>query len=48
MEEESLDETNLGGHGELLATMLGVSFTSNHAGGNTPTFIYYVNGFKLA
>ena len=33
MEEESLDEMKLGGHVDPLATMLGVSFTRNHARG---------------
>ena len=33
MEEESSDETKLGGHGEKLATMLGVIFSINHARG---------------
>ena len=32
MEEELSDETKLGGHVEPLETMLGVSFTRNHAG----------------
>ena len=44
MEEESSDDTKLGGHVEPLATMLGVSFTSNHAGGKLPTSVYHVNG----
>ena len=44
MEEESSDEMNLGGHVEPLATMLGVSFTSNHDGGKFPTSVYHVNG----
>ena len=44
MEEESSDETKLGGHVNPLATMLGVSFTSNHAGGKLPTSVYHVNG----
>ena len=43
MEEELSDEMKLGGHVEPLATMLGVSFTSNHAGGKTPTSVYHVN-----
>ena len=44
MEEESSDETKLGGHVEPLETMLGVGFTSNHAEGKIPTSIYHVNG----
>ena len=44
MEEESSDETNLGGYVEHLATMLGVSFASNHAEGKIPTSVYHVNG----
>ena len=48
MEEESSDETKLGGHVEPLATMLGVSFASNHAGGKIPTFVYHVNGIFQA
>ena len=44
MEEESSDEMKLGGHVEPLATMLGVGFASNHAGGNIPTSLYHVNG----
>ena len=44
MEEESSEEMNLGGHVEALATMLGVIFASNHAGGKIPTSIYHVNG----
>ena len=48
MEEESSDEMNLGGHVEPLATMLGVSFASNHAGGKIPTFVYHVNGIFQA
>ena len=43
MEEESSDETKLGGHVNPLATMLGVSFFRNHAGRNIPTFVYHVN-----
>ena len=48
MEEESSDEMKLGGHVELLATMLGVSFASNHAGGKLPTSVYHVNGIFQA
>ena len=48
MEEESSDEMNLGGHVEPLATMLGVSFTSNHDGGNIPTSLYHVSGIFKA
>ena len=48
MEEESLDETKLGGHVEPLATMLGVSFTRNNAGGKIPTSVYHVNGIFQA
>ena len=48
MEEESSDETNLGGHVEPLATMLGVSFARNHAGGKIPTSVYHVNGIFQA
>ena len=48
MEEESSDETKLGGHVEPLATMLGVGFASYHAGGNIPTFVYHVNGIFQA
>ena len=44
MEEELSDEKEVWGHVELLATMLGVSFASNHAGGNIPTSVYHVNG----
>ena len=44
MEEESLDKMRLAGHIEPLATMLGVSFTRNHAGGKIPTSVYHVNG----
>ena len=44
MEEESSDETKLGGHVEPLETMLGVRFASNHAGGKLPTSVYHVNG----
>ena len=43
IEEELSDEPKLGGHVELLATMLGVSFSSNHAGGKIPTSVYHVN-----
>ena len=39
MEEESSDETNLGGHVEPLATMLGVIFARNHARGKIPTSV---------
>ena len=48
MEEESLDGTKLGGHVEPLATMLGVSFTSNHAVGKIPIYVYHVNGIFQA
>ena len=48
MEEESSDKTNFGGHVEPLATMLGVSFASNHVGGKTPTSVYHVNGIFQA
>ena len=48
MEEESYNETNLGGHVEPLETMLGVRFTSNHAGGKIPTSVYHVNGIFQA
>ena len=48
MEEESSNKTKLGGHVESLATMLGVRFTSNHAGGNIPTSVYHVNGIFQA
>ena len=43
MEEESSDETKLGGHVEPLATMLGVGFTSNHARGKILTSVYHAN-----
>ena len=48
MEEESSDEMKLGGHVEALATMLGVRFSSNHAGGKIPTSVYHVNGIFQA
>ena len=48
MEEESSDEMNPGGHVEPLATILGVGFASNHAGGKIPTSIYHVNGIFQA
>ena len=48
MEEESSDETKLGGHVEPLATILGLSFASDHAGGKLPTYGYHVNGFFQA
>ena len=48
MEEESSDETKLGGHVKPLATMLGVSFASNHAGGKIPTSVYHVTGIFQA
>ena len=48
MEEESSDETKLRGHVEPLETMLGVGFTSNHAGGRIPTSVYHVNGIFQA
>ena len=48
MEEESSDKTKLGGHVDPLATMLGVSFTINHAGGKIPTYLYHVNGIFQA
>ena len=48
MEEESSDEMQLGGHFKPLATMLGVSFASNHAGGKIPTSVYHVNGIFQA
>ena len=48
MEEESSDKTKLGGHVKPLATMLGVSFAINHAGGKIPTSVYHVNGFFQA
>ena len=48
MEEESLDETKLGGHVKALATILGVGFASNHAGGKIPTSLYHVNGIFKA
>ena len=48
MEEELSDKTNLGGHVETLATMLGVSFASNHARGKIPTSVYHVNGIFQA
>ena len=44
MEEELSNETMLGGHVKPLATMLGVGFPSNHAGGKIPTSVYHVNG----
>ena len=57
MEEESSNKMKLGGHVELLETMLGVRFTSNHVGGMIPTSVYHVKwdffkhslpiGFKL-
>ena len=43
VEEESSEETKLGGHVDPLATMLGVGFASNHAGGRIPTSVYHVN-----
>ena len=43
MEEESSNETKLGGHVKPLATMLRVSFSRNHAGGKIPTSVYNVN-----
>ena len=47
MEEESSDKMNLGGHVEPLATMLGVNFASNHAGGKLPTSsIMLMGSFK--
>ena len=47
MEEELLDETKLGGHVKQLGTMIGVSFTSNHAGGKLPTSsIMLMGSFK--
>ena len=48
MEEESSDEMKLAGHVEPLATILGVRFASNHAGGNIPTYVYHVNGIFQA
>ena len=48
MQEESSDETKLRGHVEPLATMLGVSFASDHAGGKLPTSGYHVNGIFQA
>ena len=39
MEEELSDEMKLGGQVKPLATLLGVSFASNHAGGKIPTFV---------
>ena len=48
MEEESSNETKLGGHVEPLATMLGVIFSSNHARGKLPTSVYHVNGIFQA
>ena len=48
MEEESSDETNIGGHVEPLEIMLGVSFVGNHAGGKIPTSVYHVNGIFQA
>ena len=48
MEEELSNETKLGGHVEHLATMLGVSFASNHVGGKIPTSVYHVNGIFQA
>ena len=48
MEEESSDETKLGGHVEHLATMLGVRFARNHVGGKIPTSVYHVKGFFQA
>ena len=38
----------LGGHVKPLATMLGVIFASNHAGGKIPTSVYHVNGISQA
>ena len=48
MEEESSDETNIGGHVKPLVIMLGVSFASNHAGGRIPTSVCHVNGIFQA
>ena len=48
MEEELLDEMNPGGHAEHLATMIGVRFASNHAGGKLPTSVYHVIGIFQA
>ena len=48
MEEESSDERKLGGHVQPQATMLGVIFASNHAGGKIPTSVYHVNGIFQA
>ena len=47
MEEDSSDEMKLGGHVKPLATMLGVSFASDHAGGKLPTSGYHVNEIFL-
>ena len=44
MEDESSDEMNPRGHVDPLATMIGVSFANNHAGGKLPTSGYHVNG----
>ena len=48
MEEESSDKMKLGGHVDPLETMLGVRFTSNHAGGKIPTSVCHVNGIFQA
>ena len=48
MEEQLSEEANLGGYVELLVTMLGVRFTSNHVGGKIPTSVYHVNGIFQA
>ena len=44
MEEESSDEMKLRGDVDPLATMPGVGFASNHAGGKIPTSVCHVNG----
>ena len=47
MEEESSNETNIGGHVEPLATMLGVSFARNHARERfQPLYIMLMGFFK--
>ena len=48
MEEESSDKMKFGGHVEPLATILGVRFASNHAGGNISTSVCHVNGIFQA
>ena len=48
MEEESSYKTKLVGHVKPLATMLGVCFASNHAGGEISNPVYHVTGIFQA